>query len=73
MYGLVHVSKRGDITDDGSVDGEDLSILTNQWLNTISSPKWLPACDLDHNGRIDAVDLAIASRNWHWEAAWHTE
>ncbi len=70
---LVHVSKAGDITDDGSIDGMDMFYLTRHWLDTSASPDWVPGCDVDHNGRIDAADLAILARNWRWEAAWHTE
>ncbi|MBN1507361.1 MAG: hypothetical protein JW955_10975 [Sedimentisphaerales bacterium] len=70
---VVQVSMKGDVTDDGSVDETDLAVLTERWLDTSESPNWLPGCDLDHNGRIDAVDFAILSRNWHREAAWHTE
>jgi hypothetical protein len=70
---LVQVSKTGDITDDGSVDETDLFYLMGHWLDTSESSDWLPACDLDHNGRIDAADFAILGKSWHWQAAWHTE
>ncbi len=70
---LVHVSKRGDITDDGSVDFDDLMVLSEQWLGSGSDSEGKPNGDANHNGRIDAVDLAILSKNWHWAAAWHTE
>lgn len=70
---LVHVSKTGDVTDDGSIDETDLLYLMGQWLKTSESPDWLPGDDLDHNGRIDAADFAILGKNWHWQTAWHTE
>jgi len=70
---LVHVSKPGDVTDDGRLDGADLAVLGICWLETRGDPDWLPSCDLNHDGRIGLGDLAILGKDWRWEATWHTK
>ena len=72
-FTLLHASKPGDITDDGSVDVEDLAMLSRYWLNADGDGEERTHCDLNHDGRIDIRDFSILSTNWRWEAIWHTE
>ena len=70
---LLHVNKTADITDDGSVDYDDLTALSEGWLNRNTDSEEQPYCDVNHDGRIDLTDLSILGKDWLWEAIWHTE
>jgi len=48
----------GDLTQDCSVDGQDLAFLLSVWGGS------KPAADLDGDGIVDGVDLAIMLSNW---------
>jgi len=72
---VLHVSKAADLTDDGSVDVEDLAMLSENWLklNQGEESDWQPDCDLNHDGQIDLKDFSILGKDWNWAARWHTE
>ena len=48
----------GDITQDCSIDGQDLAFLLSVWGGS------KPAADLDGDGIVNGVDLAIMLSNW---------
>jgi hypothetical protein len=55
----------GDINSDCVVDSNDLVLLANQWLTpSCSAPDWCDACDLDHSGDVDMVDMTLLMDNW---------
>lgn len=53
---------RGDVNNNGQVDGADVSIMLGYWG---FSPIGVPvAADLDNSGVVDAADLTILLANW---------
>ena len=53
---------RGDVNNNGQVDGADVSIMLGYWG---FSPIGVPvSADLDNSGVVDAADLAILLANW---------
>jgi hypothetical protein len=56
-----------DLTNDGTVDFDDLMHWTQDWPATGSE---LPA-DLDRNGRVDGFDFALFALDWLLETSWH--
>jgi hypothetical protein len=55
-----------DLTNDGTVDFDDLMYWTQDWPATGSE---LPA-DLDRNGRVDGFDFALFALDWLLETSW---
>ncbi len=53
----------GDINGDGAVDEADLSLVLNNWGDTLSAVA-LPIGDADRDGGVDADDLDIVLRQW---------
>jgi hypothetical protein len=58
-----------DSTGDGTVDANDLSLLSSAWLRKPENVHWAPACDISSpaDDRIDLGDLAALSRQWRQE------
>ena len=52
------LGKAGDINQDGSVNGIDLTYVLAGWGTTS------PRSDLNHDGIVDGFDLAILLANW---------
>jgi formylglycine-generating enzyme required for sulfatase activity len=53
----------GDLTNNGSVDGADLSTVLAYWGPRTQDPSSI-ASDLDGSGRIDGADLSMLLANW---------
>ncbi len=53
-----------DLNRDGKVDSQDLEILTTVFWSRSGDPNWNIAADLDRNGRIDIVDIAMVAKNY---------
>ena len=58
---LVSLAHLGDANDDGIVDLQDLSIVTNNWQQ--NRDNWA-AGDLNRDGVVDLGDLSIVTNNW---------
>lgn len=58
-----------DSTGDGTVDGNDLSLLSAAWLSRPSGARWQPSCDLSPASpdKIDLYDLSALARRWQQE------
>jgi hypothetical protein len=58
-----------DATGDGTVDGNDLSIMSSAWLSGPDSDRWQPSCDLSPASpdRIDLHDLSALASRWRQE------
>jgi hypothetical protein len=56
-----------DLTNDGTVDFDDLMYWTENWP---ASGSELPG-DLDRNGRVEALDFALFALDWLLETSWH--
>jgi hypothetical protein len=54
----------GDLNDDGTVDMEDLSLLSAIWKQTSAAAGWKAQYDLQPNGAIDIGDLAAMAQHW---------
>jgi uncharacterized membrane protein len=54
----------GDINDDGVVDLNDLSLLSQCWKKTSGQAGWNAQCDLQPNGTIDLGDLLVVAQHW---------
>ncbi|MHC4791352.1 MAG: dockerin type I domain-containing protein, partial [Planctomycetota bacterium] len=53
----------GDLSGNFEVDGEDLWIVAEQWLNTGGCSE--PNCaDLYVDGQVDFLDFTILAQNW---------
>jgi hypothetical protein len=55
-----------DATGDGTVDANDLSLLSSAWLRRPGDTGWEPACDVSSSkdDRIDLQDFAALARQW---------
>jgi len=51
----------GDVTDDNSVDVNDLRIFMDYWL---SEPNADPNCDFNEDGNVNFLDYVILAGNW---------
>jgi hypothetical protein len=60
---------REDGTGDGTVDGNDLSLMSAAWLSGPTSARWQPSCDLSPASpdRIDLHDLSALASRWRQE------
>ncbi|MBN1508135.1 MAG: hypothetical protein JW955_14890 [Sedimentisphaerales bacterium] len=58
-----------DGTGDGTVDGNDLSLMSSAWLSGPASARWQPSCDISPVGeeRIDLHDLSALAGRWRQE------
>jgi len=54
----------GDLNDDGTVDMEDLSLLSVYWKKTSAQAGWKAQYDLQPNGAIDIGDLTAMAQHW---------
>ncbi len=54
-----------DFNMDGSVDRDDLWLVCQQWLDGCGEPLWCQEVDIDRSTKVDFVDLAILSEDWH--------
>ncbi len=54
----------GDINNDGSVDLEDLKLLTDQWLQSPGVPSADIAPPLTGDGEVNMLDFALLAENW---------
>jgi len=54
-----------DLSLDGRVDCQDLTLMAQAWLAPIR-PREIHPADLDHDQRIDMTDLAIFENFWDW-------
>jgi len=64
INGIVYVKIPGDENGDGTVDNSDLAALVNAYGSTLDAPNWNPDSDFNTDNIIDALDLAIFSRNY---------
>jgi hypothetical protein len=58
-----------DGTGDGTVDANDLSLMSTAWLSGPASDRWQPSCDLSPASpdRIDLHDLSVLASRWRQE------
>ncbi len=58
-----------DCTGDGTVDGNDLSLMSSAWLSGPAGARWQPSCDLSPASpdRIDLYDLSVLASRWQQE------
>jgi hypothetical protein len=58
-----------DGTGDGTVDGNDLSLMSAAWLTGPASARWQPSCDISSASldRIDLHDLSAMANRWRQE------
>jgi parallel beta-helix repeat protein len=54
----------GDINGDGTIDINDLILLTEAYGATSTSPNWNPDADLNDDGIIDVYDQQLLSQNY---------
>lgn len=59
-----HLSRLGDINGNGVVDDNDVDIFEEAWGSHPGDPNWNPKCDLNKDGKIDVVDVAILGRHY---------
>ncbi len=67
IFGLssLALAIEGDIGGNGTVDMNDIDILSEQWLNTnCSGGDWCSGADINHSGNVDFDDFALLARNW---------
>ena len=65
--GTVEVSKEkliGDINDDGTVNVDDLILLSQAYGSTSQSPNWNPNADLNGDNTINKTDLSLLTSNY---------
>ena len=65
--GTVEVSKEkliGDINDDGTVNVDDLILLSQAYGSTSQSPNWNPDADLNGDNTINKTDLSLLASNY---------
>jgi hypothetical protein len=63
-WSVIDVHLVGDINNDGHVNTLDLLLLAAAFGSVTGDPNYSPACDLDHNGSVDVVDLLYLADNW---------
>lgn len=58
-----------DCTGDGTVDVNDLSLMSSAWLSGPASDRWQPPCDISSASpdRIDLRDLSALASRWRQE------
>jgi len=57
-----------DFDNDGYVKLSDFAAFCLHWFEqNCEYPTWCEGADLDYNGRVDFMDLAIFTGNWLWE------
>ena len=54
----------GDINNDGTVNQQDLILITLAYGSTSQSPNWNPEADLNTDGVIDSHDLRLLGKNY---------
>jgi hypothetical protein len=60
--------KPADFDDDGYVKLSDFAAFCLHWFEqNCEYPTWCGGADLDYNGRVDFMDLAVFTENWLWE------
>jgi subtilisin family serine protease len=62
--GTIQIKIPGDINGDMTVNNADLTMLQQAYDAIPISPNWNPNADLNKDGKIDASDLNILSRNY---------
>lgn len=54
-----------DLSGDGKIYFEDISILMQNWLNdTCAKPNWCEGADLNHSNTVDFFDFAFLAKHW---------
>jgi hypothetical protein len=64
LYARSQHYNRADITRDGTVDAEDLAVMSSQWLDVPGAPSADIAPLPDSDGRVDLLDLLVLVENW---------
>jgi len=60
----------GDVNLDGVVNAKDLLLILKAMETRPGSPRWNPNCDLNHDNRINGLDLLIALKNYGKTSQW---
>ena len=60
----------GDVNLDGVVNAKDLLLILKAMETRPGSPRWNPNCDLNHDNRINALDLLTALKNYGKTSQW---
>jgi hypothetical protein len=55
---------QGDVDGDRDVDSSDLSALNSAYGSTPGEPNWVPNCDINNDGKIDAEDFYLLGINF---------
>jgi hypothetical protein len=51
-----------DFNDDGKVDASDLTTIAVAFRSQPGNERWNPICDVNHDSRIDILDVAVAAK-----------
>ena len=54
---------RGDVDGDGNVDGRDVARVARALMSSPGERRWDPAADLNHDDRVDLLDLMIVTHD----------
>jgi hypothetical protein len=49
----------GDISSDGIVDMQDISLMIDAFLTYPAHPLWDERCDIDSSGEVDMMDITL--------------
>ena len=61
---LTSAALQGDLNGDNAVNGVDLGLFADQWLNSCSSPSWCSGADINQNGIVEGTDYSVQANNW---------
>jgi len=64
VFSYLRIKIMGDVTGDGTVDDQDMNIISLAFGSYPGHPRWNPDADLNHDGKIDLVDLAMGLSNY---------
>ena len=63
-----HFHWDGDINWDGYINDDDLNLISAAFGSIPGDPNWDPDCDLNHDNKVDMMDVVIPALNYDSEA-----